>query len=100
MTEACDEAETCANWYRMNWWNRGLYLGQPVPTIRFDYRFIAIRKVTVLLDRIYDVPDITPEYRNQLIAEAKLIRALNYFEMMKRYGGMPIIASACNWTTT
>lgn len=88
---ACDEAETCANWYRMNWWNEGSISANRTDDSRFDYRFVAIRKITVLLDRIYDVPDITPEYRDQLIAEAKLIRALNYFEMMKRYGGMPII---------
>ena len=84
-------AVTCANGYRMNWWNEGSISANRTDDSRFDYRFVAIRKITVLLDRIYDVPDITPEYRDQLIAEAKLIRALNYFEMMKRYGGMPII---------
>jgi hypothetical protein len=88
---ASDEAETCAEWYRMNWWNDGSIGPNRTDDSRFDYRFIAIRKITVLLDRISDVPDITPEYREQLKAEAKLIRALNYFEMMKRYGGMPII---------
>lgn len=88
---ACDEAETCAQWYRMNWWNEGSISADRVDDSRFNFRFVAIRKITVLLDRVGDVPDITPAYRDQLIAEAKLIRALNYFEMMKRYGGMPII---------
>lgn len=88
---ACDEAETCAGWYRMNWWNEGSISGSRTDDSRFEFRFVAIRKITVMLDRVGDVPDITPEYRDQLIAEVKLIRALNYFEMMKRYGGMPII---------
>ena len=88
---ACDEAETCAGWYRMNWWNEGSISPNRTDDSRFSYRFVAIRKITVLLDRIDDVPDITPEYRRQLVGEAKVIRALNYFEMMKRYGGMPII---------
>lgn len=88
---ACDEAETCAQWYRMNWWNEGSISANRVDDSRFDFRFVAIRKITVLLDRIGDVPDITPTYRDQLVAEVKLIRALNYFEMMKRYGGMPLI---------
>lgn len=88
---ASDEAETCAGWYRMNWWNEGSVSPNRSDDSRFDIRFVAIRKITVLLDRVDDVPDITPAYKNQLIAEGKLIRALNYFEMMKRYGGMPII---------
>lgn len=87
----CDEAETCANWYRMNYWNEGSVSANRTDDTRFTYRFMAIRKITVMLDRIGDVPDISPEYRDQVIGEVKLIRALNYFEMMKRYGGMPII---------
>ena len=88
---ASDESETCANYYTMQWWNDGSVGPNRTDDVRFTYRFLAIRKITVLLDRIKDVPDITPEYREQLKAEAKVIRALNYFEMMKHYGGMPII---------
>lgn len=87
----CDEAETCAQWYRMNYWNEGSVSANRTDDTRFSTRFAAIRRITVMLNRIADVPDITEEYRNQVIGEVKLIRALNYFEMMKRYGGMPII---------
>ena len=88
---ATDEAEACANWYDPQKWNNASVSPDNTDDPRFSHRFTAIRKVTVMLDRVDDVPDITKEYANQLKAESKFIRALNYFEMFKRYGGVPII---------
>ena len=88
---ASDEAETCAGWYRPQYWNDGTIGPNKPDDARFVYRYEAIRKIGTLIERIGEVPDITDSYQNQLIAEAKVIRALNYFEMMKRYGGMPIV---------
>ena len=86
-----DEAESCANWYDPQKWNNASVSPDNTDDPRFSHRFTAIRKVTVMLDRVDEVPDITKEYANQLKAESKFIRALNYFEMFKRYGGVPII---------
>lgn len=88
---ATDEAEACANWYDPQKWNNASVSPDNTDDPRFSHRFTAIRKVTVMLDRVDEVPDITREYANQLKAESKFIRALNYFEMLKRYGGVPII---------
>lgn len=88
---ATDEAEACANWYDPQKWNNASVSPDNTDDPRFSHRFTAIRKVTVMLDRVDEVPDITKEYANQLKAESKFIRALNYFEMFKRYGGVPII---------
>jgi len=90
---ASDESETCAAWYVTQSWNTASVSPDNTEDFRFPTRFIAIRKVTVLLDRIDGVSDATfsQAYKNQLKAEAKFIRALNYFEMFKRYGGVPII---------
>lgn len=97
---ATDESETCAPWYWTQVWNSGslnasssdrdIELNEDIDP-RFTYRWTAIRKITVLLDRVDDVPGITPQYAAQLKAEAKTIRAMNYLEMLKRFGGMPII---------
>lgn len=88
---ATDEAEACANWYDPQKWNNASVSPNNTDDPRFSHRFTAIRKITVMLDRVDGVPDITKEYANQLKAESKFVRALNYFEMLKRYGGVPII---------
>jgi hypothetical protein len=88
---ASDESETCATWYETQKWNSGSIGPDNTNDPRFDHRFKAIRMVTVMLDRVDDVPNMTQQEKNQLKAEVKFIRALNYFEMLKFYGGMPII---------
>jgi len=64
------------------------------PTIqadkRWESRWKAIRIVNILLERIDNVP-VDEEYKTQIKGEAKFIRALNYFEMFKHYGGLPIV---------
>jgi hypothetical protein len=88
---ATDEAETCAAWYDTQKYNNATLSADNTNDHRFPFRWTAIRKITVLIDRVHDVPDIDDKYAKQLIAEAKFLRALNYFEMLKRYGGVPII---------
>ena len=90
---ATDEAETCASWYDTQKINSGSLNSDNVDRedTRFSSRWICIRKITVLFDRIGDVPDIDDTYQKQLIAEARCIRAMNYFEMLRRYGGVPIV---------
>ena len=51
----------------------------------------TIRKAFVLLDRIDEVPDAPSGEKERIKAEAKTMIAYNYFELMKRYGGVPLI---------
>jgi hypothetical protein len=91
---ATDESETCASWYNTQALNSASLNADNVidkTDHRFPHRWTGIRKITVLFDRIADVPDIDDNYRKRLIAEAKCLRALNYLEMFKRYGGVPIV---------
>ena len=94
---ASDEAKCATDWYGivLNW-NKGAIsanLGWGDIDARFNYRFKAIRMISILIDRIGDVPasEMGDAEKRQFIAEAKTIRAMNYFEMFKRYGGVPII---------
>jgi hypothetical protein len=95
MMDGCsDEAECTTDFYFPQHWNRGAIGPNLHPDDldgRFELRFKAIRRVTILIDRIDDVPDMTGAEKEQWKAEAKVIRAMNYLEMFKRYGGMPII---------
>jgi len=90
-----DESQCTTSWYFPTIWNQGNVnstSGGGNIDGRFDYRFTAIRMISVLLDRIDAVPeDDTNNWKEQYKAEARIIRAMNYFEMLKRYGGMPII---------
>ena len=61
---------------------------------RFNTRWQAIRKCNILIERINSVtnPTVDQTYKDQIMGEAKFIRAINYFEFFKRYGGIPIVA--------
>lgn len=55
-----------------------------------------VRSVNLFLEII---PTLTlkDEQKAQLTAEGNFLRAYGYFEMVKRYGGVPIITSTQNW---
>lgn len=58
-----------------------------------DYaeKWKTIRKAYILLENIDKVPDATFSQKERIKGEAKLMIALVYFEMFKRYGGVPLI---------
>ncbi len=57
----------------------------------WDYGFI--RDVNVAIDNISESEsvELTPTLKKQFIAELRFLRAMDYFEMVKRMGGVPII---------
>lgn len=86
------EPSTCASW-------NSSYKGED----DYEQKWITIRKAYVILDNIDRVPDGTfptnqgitaANQKLRIKAEAKLMIALVYFEMLKRYGGVPIITKA------
>jgi hypothetical protein len=91
----CDEGKCSEQGFiSSNKWN----FGQVIPSeivIDEDYkyylRFIALREIALMLKRVDEVPDALPAYKSQVKAEVKTLRALLYLEMVKRYGGVPII---------
>lgn len=83
------EPSTCASWSSAN-------KGEDDYSVKWK----TIRKAYILLNNIDRVPDktfptnqnIEPQIQKERIkAEAKLMIALVYFEMWKRYGGVPIL---------
>ena len=61
-----------------------------------DYlsKWTTIRRAYVLLENIDRCPDATYNQKERIKAEAKLMIATVYFEMFKRYGGVPIVRYA------
>lgn len=86
------EPSTCASW-------SSAYKGED----DYEQKWVTIRKAYIILENIDRVPDgtfpttqgIAPAVQKARIkAECKLMIALVYFEMWKRYGGVPIITRA------
>lgn len=51
----------------------------------------SIRVAHTLIERIDEVPDATVAQKQRTIAEAKVMIATRYFELLKRFGGVPLI---------
>ncbi|QHW00369.1 RagB/SusD family nutrient uptake outer membrane protein [Spirosoma endbachense] len=83
-----------ASFVHSNRWNEGTVLPATIVNLedfRYYIRWIALRQINLVLKRINEVPDADEAYKKQVIAEVKSLRALNYLEMLKRYGGVPIV---------
>jgi hypothetical protein len=76
--ENADDLIWCENY--MYYWNRG-----------YEYA----RKVNIFLEEMEET-DLKFDDKSQLIAEAKFIRGFIYFELIKRFGGVPILTKAYN----
>lgn len=63
--------ESNGNYYRKNW--------------------AGIRQANVFLANISQTPFANPQTKARLIAEVKVLRAFFYLELVKMYGGMPVV---------
>lgn len=89
-----DEAEMSANYYVSQDWNTGSIRKNDIKNqedARFDMRWQAIRRCNILIERLPEATVLTEEEKKHYAGEALFIRALNNFEMFKRYGTMPIV---------
>lgn len=53
-----------------------------------------IRQCNVFIEKLAESATLDREYVEVRLAEARFIRAFAYFEMVKRYGGVPIVTQA------
>ncbi|MET3877251.1 RagB/SusD family nutrient uptake outer membrane protein [Chitinophaga sp. OAE865] len=91
LAAACDEGDIADSWPGANRFNEGQWNANDNPEDDFSTHYKAIRKANIFMERIDGVPDASGEYKAQLKAEARFLRALQYFELVKRYGGVPIV---------
>ena len=59
------------------------------------WKYSLIRKVNIFIDELEN-SDFDDAFKQQRIAEARWIRAYCYFEMVKRWGGIPLITVVQN----
>jgi hypothetical protein len=63
--------------------------GNGVTNSKYNGSYIGISRANAILDRITDV-EMDAAAKEQIIAEAKFLRALFYFELVRYYGGVPL----------
>lgn len=101
LAAASDEGEMANTWSNAQNWNSGTIANNNIindEDERVNSRWLALRKCNIILERIGSVPDATEAYKNQVKGEALFLRALLYFETVKRYGGVPIVDKRFNLT--
>lgn len=91
LAAASDEGDIADSWPGANRFNEGQWNANDNPEDAFNSHYVAIRRTNIFMERIDDVPDADDAYKSQLKAEARFLRAMQYFELVKRYGGVPII---------
>ncbi len=76
---------TANNTWPLDWWG-----------------YFNVWKINYAIENIEKAPSnvYTDEERNNRLGELHFLRAFSYFEMVKRYGGVPIILEAQNPDTT
>lgn len=60
----------------------------------WNHAFSYIRKINVFLEKMSAADALQFSARTKLIAEAKFIRAFVYFNLIERYGGVPIVTQS------
>lgn len=105
MDSATDLAQTSYSWggTRTSFNIGNYYASSGAPEINdtWNYYYRAIRKCNMVLERVNDVPlgpDETSAQRKEkadrLVCEARMFRAYFYWELVLRYGAVPIIENS------
>lgn len=85
-----------ATWQTPNWGVNRVY-SQAAGAGPLDYwPYSNLRDVNYILEGIVNSSSLDPLYINAKVAEAKFLRAFMYFELVKRYGGVPLITKVLN----
>lgn len=57
----------------------------------YQYRYKGILQCNIAINKIPEVTFNDVSYQQRLIGEAKFIRAFEYFELVRNFGGMPLV---------
>ena len=57
----------------------------------WQYRYKGILRSNVVIARVPEAPISNETLRKRMIAEAKFLRAFHYFDLMRNFGGVPVV---------
>lgn len=66
----------------------------------WQQHYAAIRKANVVLSKIPDITFAVPATKDRILGEAKFLRALFYFNLVRLYGDVPIVTEYQNFVST
>ena len=58
---------------------------------KFSDRYKLIRNCNDFIGQVEVATNLSETNKSQLLAEARFLRAMHYFSLVKRYGGIPLI---------
>lgn len=95
---ACDEGDQYGPSHRSHQFNVGTWGPQQQEEFNLTRAITGMRNASIFIENADKVPLVntgtynwTEEFREQVKAEAKVLRALMHFEAFKRFGGIPIM---------
>lgn len=94
LTDLCQSFRDNISDGPMKYYYNGALSANNVPNFNVAYRFggrsdwTTIRYAWLFIENVAAVPDMTPAEKAQRIAEAKVLIALSYFEMLRYVGGV------------
>jgi hypothetical protein len=89
MDAGTDDALPSRNNRTVQYFTNGRINSSNNPDDVWGNSYAGIRRVNIFLKNVDSVPNVTLKTYGK--AEARFIRALCYFELVKRYGGVPLI---------
>ncbi len=88
MSSASDESESNAGYHGTKGFNMGNYNGLDA---NISFYYTAIRKANLFLKNAEVIPFPDTKTKDQMLGEVYFLRAFYFNEMLKRFGGMPIM---------
>jgi hypothetical protein len=88
MSSASDESDSYMGWHGTQTLNFGSY--DEVDNQLSNY-YAGIRKANIFISKLEVIPFPDQKTRDAMVGEVYFLRAFYFFEIVKRYGGMPII---------
>lgn len=75
---------------------RGYMTSSKIYSNDWNDMYIGIRDCDILMENIKDVPDMEETEKTQWIAEAKFLKALFHFELIRKWGAIPVARKSQN----
>ncbi|HNW49706.1 MAG TPA: RagB/SusD family nutrient uptake outer membrane protein [Prolixibacteraceae bacterium] len=88
LSSAADESESYMGYHGTKGFNMGTYDGLDA---NISHYYTAIRKANLFLKNVERIPFPDEGTKNQMVGEVFFLRAFFYTEIIKRFGGMPIL---------
>lgn len=78
------------------WFNLCHFMGSPaVSNVMIEnfwqYRYTGILRCNLVISKVPEAENVSDDAKALIVAQAKFIRAFHYFELVKCFGGVPIV---------